>query len=68
MASFANSGSIPRETPLRVDGNFSARPASQYKNNDTLSHFPTVDIFRKNESTYISFWKSWWATVQPQLK
>jgi hypothetical protein len=69
MASFANSGSIPREPALVVDGVVAARPSdNKFKNSQTLDNFPAVDTFRSNEGTYIAFWKNWWSGVQVVLQ
>jgi hypothetical protein len=69
MASFANSGSIPREPALVVDGVVAARPSdNKIKNSQTLDNFPAVDTFRGNEATYIVFWKNCWSGVQVEVQ
>jgi hypothetical protein len=67
LASFANSGSIPWEPPLVVDGAAVARQPNIYKSSQTLENFPTVATFQQNEAKYIAFWKGWWTSVQPGL-
>jgi HEAT repeat protein len=67
LASFANSGSIPREPPRVVDGAVVTRQPNIYKSSQTLENFPTVATFQQNEAKYIAFWKGWWTSVQPGL-
>jgi hypothetical protein len=59
LASFANSGAIPRESPMVIDGVVTPRPPNPFKNSQTLENFPAIDTFHLNEAKYITFWKSW---------
>lgn len=67
MASFANSGFIPQEAALVIDGIATARMRNRFKTSDTLQNFPTIDSFKKNEAKFINFWKTWWSAVQAEL-
>lgn len=63
LASFANSGYIPNEKPLLVDGVSQQRQPSALRTAETEENFPTLETFRKDEQRFITFWKQWCATT-----
>ena len=59
LASYANSGYIPHEKPLTVNGVSQPRQRSALRTAETEAHFPTLDTFRKDQNRFITFWKQW---------
>jgi hypothetical protein len=64
LASYANSGLIPNEPPLLVDGVPTSRAQSAISTAETQDNFPTLDTFRKDEQRFIAFWKQWQRQIQ----
>lgn len=59
LASYANSGFVPQERPLTVDDAVQPRYRKSLRTTATSEHFPTVDVFLRDEARIISFWKRW---------
>lgn len=59
LASYANSGYIPHEKPLTVDGVLQPRRRSALHTAETEAHYPTLDTFRKDQVRFVTFWKQW---------
>jgi hypothetical protein len=59
LASYANSGFIPNEQSLIVDGLVQARQRAPERDAATASQFPTLDRFRREEATIVAFWRDW---------
>ena len=57
LASYANSGFIPAESRLALDGVTQLRARSTMHTNETEENFPTLETFVKDEGRYIAFWK-----------
>ena len=67
LASFTNSGVVPREPPLMIDGVVTPRNPSAFMSAETVRNYPTMSTFALNEASYLSFWKAWWTTNQVAL-
>ena len=59
LASYANSGLFPGEKPLMVDDVVQSRIAKPLLTPATAANFPTLDTFRRDEVSFISFWRGW---------
>ena len=59
LAPYANSGFVPGERPLTVDGVVQARHATQARTAATEANFPALETFRQDERSVIEFWREW---------
>ncbi len=67
LASFANN--FPIQTPANTAnmGYLTSQGKTQYSTDDVRKNFPGKALFQQQESTYIAFWKTWWAAHQTQF-
>lgn len=59
IASYANSGFIPNEKPLRIDGVQQQRLAKPLWTQETADNFPTLSSFKEDETRVVFFWRRW---------
>lgn len=66
IASYANTGFLPGEKQLVIDGVVTPRNTEPLYTPETGANFPTGDRFRLDEPRVIAFWKQWVRVKVPE--
>lgn len=60
MASFANSLPVQNSQNVKNIGWANSESKGPYTTDETLKNFPSLELYTKEESKYVGFWKNWW--------
>jgi hypothetical protein len=67
MASFANNLPVQNSQNLKNMGWAKSESKGPYTTDETLKNFPSLELYNKEESKYVEFWKNWWGENKATL-